>query len=82
MGHFIIVISGTGGHGVERHKEVGETINFNAEGDWTVDSIARQIAEPGEVVDDLLTGIRTSGSFNAVAAVESEDASESSETEI
>lgn len=94
MGKFKIEITAVGGHGVERHKEVGETVNFDAEGDWTPDSIAKQVAqvakgefarrgiylesaelihwpgEPGEVRDNLLTGVRTAGSFNRVATAE------------
>lgn len=100
MGKFKIEITAVGGHGVERHKEVGETINFDAEGDWTPDSIAKQVAqvakgefarrgiflesaelihwpgEPGEVRDNLLTGVRTAGSFNRVAVAEVAEAVE------
>lgn len=88
MGTFKIELVGVGGHGVDRAKEDGETVNFHAEGDTTPDSIAKTIithliellkrnghsvvsaslvhwpGEPGEVTDDLITGIRK-GSFNA-----------------
>lgn len=45
MGNFRITISGVGGHGVDRGKGHGETVDFAAGGDSTPDAIAKRLVD-------------------------------------
>lgn len=42
MGQFRIVITAVGGHGVDRGKKDGEIVDFNAEGEFSPDAIAKR----------------------------------------
>jgi hypothetical protein len=42
MGTFKIEITAVGGHGVDRAKKDGEIVDFNAEGEFSPDAIAKR----------------------------------------
>lgn len=43
MGNFRIVINAVGGHGVDRSKKDGEVVDFNADGEFSPDAIAKRM---------------------------------------
>jgi len=43
IGQFRIIITATGGHGVDRGKKDGEIVDFNADGEYTPDAIAKRL---------------------------------------
>lgn len=45
MGDFRIVIDAVGGHGVDRNKKSGETVDFNIEGQNSPEAIAKRLIE-------------------------------------
>jgi hypothetical protein len=45
MGNFRITINGVGGHGVDRGKRHGETVDFGAGGDTSPDAIAKRMVD-------------------------------------
>lgn len=54
MGNFKIEINAVGGHGVDRDKKDGETVDFNAEGEFTPDAlVARFVNEMKRFGNDV-----------------------------
>jgi hypothetical protein len=45
MGDFRITINAVGGHGQDRSKKDGETVDFNAGGEGTPDSVAKKCVD-------------------------------------
>lgn len=45
MGTFRIIIQGTGGHGVHRGAQNGETVDFTADGGNTPDALAKEFVD-------------------------------------
>lgn len=43
MGNFKIEIEAVGGHGVDRSKKDGETVDFYADGEFSPDAIAKRV---------------------------------------
>lgn len=45
MGNFRITVNAVGGHGVDREKSHGETVDFDAGGEHSPDAIAKRMVD-------------------------------------
>jgi hypothetical protein len=45
MGNFRIIVNATGGHGVDRGKKHGETVDFNADNENAPDALAKRFVD-------------------------------------